>query len=120
MHTSADYRIYNQFTRKANESLERLRPSQFVPDQEFRLEAGPAQRLKGAGLVGAECTAALQDQHTLRLGRRRRGRGIGNIHRDRQFEGNSISTVAAVRDGVNRRDTTLDHAEFIRISLMQE
>ena len=39
--TSAEYRIYNQFTQKSIQSLERLRPSQFVPDQEFRLKAGP-------------------------------------------------------------------------------
>ena len=34
-----------------------------------------AQRLEGAGLIGAERTAALQDQHTLRFGGCGCGRG---------------------------------------------
>ena len=33
----------------------------------FRLEAGMAERLIGAGLIGAERTAALEDQDTLRV-----------------------------------------------------
>ena len=41
LRTSYDYRIYNDFTRKAKDALERLRPSQYVPDTEYRLEAGP-------------------------------------------------------------------------------
>jgi hypothetical protein len=35
------------------------------------------------------------------------------IHRDRQLEGNNVSTVAAVRDGVNQPNVCKDHAEFI-------
>ena len=81
----------------------------------FRLEAGTAQRLKGAGLVGAERAAALQHQHTHRIGRRRCGRGIGIIHRDRQLEENECATVAAVRNGVNQRDRSKDHAGFIAL-----
>jgi hypothetical protein len=34
------------------------------------------------------------------------------IHRDRQSVGKEAGTVAAVRDGVNRRDQSKDHAEF--------
>ena len=52
----------------------------------FRLEPCVAQRLKGAGLVGAERAAALQHQHALRLRGRRCGRGDGSIHRDRRSE----------------------------------
>jgi hypothetical protein len=34
------------------------------------------------------------------------------IHRDRQSIAGKTGTVAAVRDGVNRRDQGKDHAEF--------
>ena len=39
--TSADYKIYNSFTLKSIDSLERLRASVYVPDTEYRLAAGP-------------------------------------------------------------------------------
>lgn len=39
--TSADYKLYNQFTTKAIDALERMRPSQYVADSEFRIKAGP-------------------------------------------------------------------------------
>lgn len=39
--TSADYKLYNQFTTKAIDALERMRPSQYVADSEFRISAGP-------------------------------------------------------------------------------
>ena len=44
-----------------------------------RLEIAMAQRLIGAGLVGAERAAALQDEHALRLRGRRCGWRIGRI-----------------------------------------
>jgi hypothetical protein len=34
------------------------------------------------------------------------------IHRDRQSVDKDAGTVAAVRDGVNQRDRSKDHAEF--------
>ena len=51
---------------------------------------------------------------------RRRWRGVGSIHCDRPLEDNDDSNVAAVRGGVNQRHISRDHAEFIRIGLMQE
>jgi hypothetical protein len=42
----------------------------------FRFEPGPAQRMKGACLIGAERAATLQDQHALRFGRGGCGRGV--------------------------------------------
>ena len=81
----------------------------------FRLEAGTAQRLEGAGLIGAERAAALQHQHALRINGFRCGRGVGTIHRDRQLEGDNVATVATVRDGVNQPDAAHDHAEFIML-----
>ena len=44
-----------------------------------RLEIEVTQRLIGAGLIGAERAAALQNQHALRLRGRRCWRGIGMI-----------------------------------------
>ncbi len=44
----------------------------------FRFEPGAAQRLKGAGLIGAERAAALQHQHALRFGGRGGRRGSWN------------------------------------------
>jgi hypothetical protein len=50
----------------------------------FGLEIVVTQRLIGAGLIGTERAAALQNKHALRLRRRRCWRWIGGIHRDRR------------------------------------
>ena len=38
--TSYDYKIYSDYTRKSMDGLERVRPSEFAKDPEFRLAAG--------------------------------------------------------------------------------
>ena len=69
----------------------------------FRLEIEMTQRLIGAGLVGTERAAALQNEHPLRLGRYRCWRWIGNIHHGIRSILKCDGTVASVRDGVNQR-----------------
>src|SRR5712664_2421221 len=50
----------------------------------FRLKIVVTQRLVGAGLIGAERAAALQNKHALRIRRRGCWRRIGSIHHDRR------------------------------------
>ena len=70
----------------------------------FRLEIMVTQCLIGAGLIGAERTAALQNKYALRFRRGRCWRWAGTIgHDGRSNIKKSDCTVAAVRGGVNRR-----------------
>ncbi len=73
------------------------------PGDPFRLETRMTQRLEGAGLIGAERAAALQDQYTLRVRRRPCGGGNGTIHHVHRADIKSNCTVASVHDDVNQR-----------------
>jgi hypothetical protein len=68
------------------------------------------QRLIGAGLVGTERTAALQNQDRLRFCRRAGWRGRLLIHGDDRSIDDVGRTVAALHRGVNRPNRGDDHA----------